>query len=155
PTEPRRRRPTGSGGRSTPAVSRSATINSCRGARPGTTPAETLPVKKQPKRTRSQEAYRRACEVIPGGVNSPARAFRGVGGDPIFVERGEGPYLFDLEGNRYLDYVGSWGPLILGHAHPRVVKAVEEALHRGATFGAPTELETELAELIVEVVPSI
>jgi glutamate-1-semialdehyde 2,1-aminomutase len=112
-------------------------------------------VKKQPKRTRSQEAFRRACEVIPGGVNSPARAFGGVGGDPVFVARGEGPHLFDLDGNRYLDYVGSWGPLILGHAHPRVVKAVEEALHRGASFGAPTELETELAELIVEVVPSI
>jgi glutamate-1-semialdehyde 2,1-aminomutase len=113
------------------------------------------PVKKQPKRTRSQEAYRRACEVIPGGVNSPARAFGGVGGDPVFIARGEGPYLFDLDGNRYLDYVGSWGPLILGHAHPRVVKAVEEALHRGASFGAPTELETELAKMIVELVPSI
>ncbi len=112
-------------------------------------------MKKQPSRQRSQEAYRRACEVIPGGVNSPARAFGGVGGDPVFVARGEGPYLFDLDGNRYLDYVGSWGPLILGHAHPRVVKAVEEALHNGASFGAPTELETELAELIVQVVPSI
>src|SRR5205085_5825893 len=127
---------------------------SCRGDRPCLAPdpsrhglAETPPVKKQPKRTRSQEAYRRACEVIPGGVNSPARAFGGVGGNPVFVVRGAGPHLFDLDGNRYLDYVGSWGPLILGHAHPRVVKAVEEALHRGATFGAPTELETELAEL--------
>jgi glutamate-1-semialdehyde 2,1-aminomutase len=112
-------------------------------------------VKKQPNRTRSQQAYRRACEVIPGGVNSPARAFGAVGGDPVFIARGEGPYLFDLDGNRYLDYVGSWGPLILGHAHPRVVKAVEEALHGGASFGAPTERETELAELLVEVVPSI
>jgi glutamate-1-semialdehyde 2,1-aminomutase len=112
-------------------------------------------VKKQPKRQRSQEAYRRACQVIPGGVNSPARAFGGVGGNPLFIARGEGPYLYDLDGNRYLDYVGSWGPLVLGHAHPRVVKAVEEALHRGASFGAPTELETELAELIVAVVPSI
>src|SRR3954471_18659555 len=125
-----------------PAVLRSATISSCRGARPGTIPAETRPVKKQPKRTRSQQAYRRACEVIPGGVNSPARAFGAVGGDPIFVARGEGPHLYDLDGNRYLDYVGSWGPLILGHAHPRVVKAVAEALHAGASFGAPTELET-------------
>ncbi|MCI0463745.1 MAG: glutamate-1-semialdehyde 2,1-aminomutase [Gemmataceae bacterium] len=109
----------------------------------------------QPKRSRSQEAYRRACEVIPGGVNSPARAFGAVGGQPPFIARGEGPYLFDLDGNRYLDYVGSWGPLILGHAHPRVVSAVEEALHQGASFGAPTERETELAELVVEMVPSI
>jgi glutamate-1-semialdehyde 2,1-aminomutase len=93
--------------------------------------------------------------VIPGGVNSPARAFGGVGGQPLFIARGEGPYLYDLDGNRYLDYVGSWGPLILGHCHPRVVRAVEEALHRGASFGAPTELETQLAELIVAAVPSI
>src|SRR6516162_289473 len=109
----------------------------------------------KPKRTRSQEAYQRGCRVIPGGVNSPARAFGAVGGQPLFIARGEGPYLFDLDGNRYLDYVGSWGPLILGHAHPSVVRAVEEALHRGASYGAPTELETELAELIVAAVPSI
>src|SRR5437660_8583988 len=101
-----------------------------------------------PNRSRSHEAYRRACEVIPGGVNSPARAFGGVGGQPLFIARGEGAYLYDLDGNRYLDYVGSWGPLILGHAHPRVVKAVAEVLHNGASFGAPTELETQLAELI-------
>jgi glutamate-1-semialdehyde 2,1-aminomutase len=106
-------------------------------------------------RTRSREAYDRACRVIPGGVNSPARAFGGVGGQPLFIARGEGPYLYDVDGQRYLDYVGSWGPLILGHAHPRVVQAVEEALHRGASFGAPTESETQLAELIVEAVPSI
>src|SRR5579884_2400317 len=106
-------------------------------------------------RVRSRDAFERACRLIPGGVNSPARAFGAVGGSPIFIARGEGPYLYDLDGNRYLDYVGSWGPLILGHAHPRVVKAVEEALHAGASFGAPTELETELAELLVEVVPSI
>ena len=93
--------------------------------------------------------------MIPGGVNSPARAFGGVGGQPLFIARGEGPYLYDIDGNRYLDYVASWGPLILGHAHPRVVKAVEDALHRGATFGAPTELETLLAESIIEAVPSI
>jgi glutamate-1-semialdehyde 2,1-aminomutase len=109
----------------------------------------------QPNRGRSHEAYKRACDVIPGGVNSPARAFGGVGGQPIFIARGEGPYLYDLDGNRYLDYVGSWGPLILGHAHPRVVQAVEDALHKGASFGAPTELETQLAELIVAMVPSI
>jgi glutamate-1-semialdehyde 2,1-aminomutase len=78
-----------------------------------------------------------------------------VGGHPLFIDRGEGPYFFDLDGNRYLDYVGSWGPLILGHCHPRVVRAVEEALHKGASFGAPTELESELAELIVQLVPSM
>jgi glutamate-1-semialdehyde 2,1-aminomutase len=109
----------------------------------------------QTNRARSREAFARACRVIPGGVNSPARAFGAVGGQPPFIARGEGPYLYDLDGNRYLDYVGSWGPLILGHCHPRVVRAVEEALHRGASFGAPTELETELAEQIVAAVPSI
>jgi glutamate-1-semialdehyde 2,1-aminomutase len=93
--------------------------------------------------------------VIPGGVNSPARAFGAVGGQPLFIARGEGPFLYDIDGNRYVDYIGSWGPLILGHAHPRVVQAVEEVLHRGTTFGAPTELETHLAELIIEAVPSI
>src|SRR6516164_2596946 len=106
-------------------------------------------------RARSEQAFQRACKLIPGGVNSPARAFGAVGGQPVFIARGEGPYLFDLDGNRYLDYVGSWGPLILGHAHPRVVAAAEQALRRGASFGAPTELETELAELIVQCVPSI
>jgi glutamate-1-semialdehyde 2,1-aminomutase len=108
-----------------------------------------------PNRSRSQEAFQRASRLIPGGVNSPARAFGGVGGQPIFIARGEGAYLIDVDGNRYLDYVGSWGPLILGHCHPRVTAAVQEALHNGATFGAPTELETQLAELIVEAVPSI
>lgn len=105
--------------------------------------------------TRSRQAFERAGKVIPGGVNSPARAFGGVGGQPIVIARGEGPYLVDIDGNRYLDYVGSWGPLILGHAHPRVIKATSEALHNGASFGAPTELETQLAEIIVELVPSI
>jgi glutamate-1-semialdehyde 2,1-aminomutase len=108
-----------------------------------------------PNRSRSRTDFERACRVIPGGVNSPARAFGAVGGQPVFIARGEGPYLFDVDGNRYVDYVGSWGPLILGHAHPRVVRAVEEAVRRGASFGAPTELETELAELIVAAVPSI
>src|SRR6266511_2876111 len=108
-----------------------------------------------PSRARSREAFQRACRVIPGGVNSPARAFGAVGGDPIFIARGEGPYLFDLDGNRYLDYVGSWGPLLLGHAHPRVVAAVEDAVRKGASFGAPTERETQLAELICEAMPSV
>jgi glutamate-1-semialdehyde 2,1-aminomutase len=110
---------------------------------------------KPPTRVRSREAFQRACRVLPGGVNSPARAFGAVGGQPLFISRGEGPYLSDLDGNQYLDFVGSWGPLILGHAHPRVVRAVEEALRRGASFGAPTEQETQLAEMIVAAVPSI
>src|SRR6059036_3834769 len=105
-------------------------------------------------RSKSHDAFLRARKVIPGGVNSPARAFGAVGGNPVFIARGEGPYLFDVDGNRYLDYVGSWGPLILGHSHPRVVQAVEEALRNGASFGAPTELETRLAELIIEAMPS-
>src|ERR1700738_3909834 len=104
----------------------------------------------KPNLVRSRDDYQRACRVIPGGVNSPARAFGAVGGQPIFISRGEGPYLFDVDGNQYLDYVGSWGPLILGHAHARVVRAVQEALHRGASFGAPTELETQLADIIVD-----
>ena len=109
----------------------------------------------KPTRVRSREAYERACRVLPGGVNSPARAFGAVGGQPLFIARGDGPYLFDIDGNQYLDYVASWGPLILGHAHPRVLHAVEEALRRGASFGAPTEMETQLAELIIAAVPSM
>jgi glutamate-1-semialdehyde 2,1-aminomutase len=106
-------------------------------------------------RPRSRAAFERAQKLIPGGVNSPARAFGAVGGEPPFIARGEAAYLIDIDGNRYLDYVGSWGPLILGHAHPRVVAAVTEALHGGASFGAPTERESELAELIVDAVPSV
>src|SRR5438445_9098153 len=106
-------------------------------------------------RPRSRDAYERACRVIPGGVNSPARAFGGVGGQPLFIARGDGPYLYDVDGNGYVDYIGSWGPLILGHAHPRVVGAVEEAVRKGASFGAPTEKETQLADMIVAAVPSI
>src|ERR1700747_2537387 len=97
-------------------------------------------------RVRSRDAFERACRVIPGGVNSPARAFGAVGGQPPFIARGEGAHLVDIDGNRYLDYIGSWGPLILGHAHPRVVAAVTEAMRQGASFGAPTERETQLAE---------
>ncbi len=109
----------------------------------------------KPIRVRSREAFQRSSRVIPGGVNSPARAFGAVGGQPLFIARGEGASLFDVDGNEYIDYVGSWGPLILGHAHPRVVRAVEEAVRRGASFGAPTELETQLAELVIDAVPSI
>ena len=107
------------------------------------------------RRNQSTQAFAKACQVIPGGVNSPARAFGGVGGQPIFIAKGEGAYLIDLDGNRYLDYCGSWGPLILGHAHPRVVEAVQRALIDGASFGAPTEIETQLAELITQLMPSI
>ena len=92
---------------------------------------------------------------MPGGVSSPVRAFKAVGGTPIFVERGEGAYLVDVDGNRYLDYVLSWGPLILGHAHPRVVRALEEAVRRGTSYGAPSPLELELARLIQDAMPSV
>ncbi len=105
--------------------------------------------------SKSEAAFARACRLIPGGVNSPARAFGGVGGKPVFIARGEGPHLIDIDGNRYLDFIGSWGPLILGHCHPRVVQAVNEALARGATFGAPTEAESDLAELISQLMPSM
>lgn len=104
---------------------------------------------------RSEELFARAREIIPGGVNSPVRAFRAVGGQPLFIARGEGPYLYDVDGNRYIDYVGSWGPLILGHAHPAVVEAVAEAARNGTSFGAPTEAEVRLAESVIRAVPSI
>jgi glutamate-1-semialdehyde 2,1-aminomutase len=107
------------------------------------------------KREKSQQQFQRACRVIPGGVNSPARAFGGVGGEPLYIERGEGAYLHDIDGNRLIDFVGSWGPHILGHRHPAVIAAVEEALARGTSFGAPTEIESELSELIIAAVPSI
>lgn len=103
----------------------------------------------------SKAAFEQACHVIPGGVNSPARAFGAVGGTPLFIERGEGPRLFDIDGNSYLDYIGSWGPLILGHRHPAVVAALTEKLQTGTTFGAPTSGESKLAEQIVQAVPSI
>jgi glutamate-1-semialdehyde 2,1-aminomutase len=104
---------------------------------------------------RSNKIFQRAKQLMPGGVNSPARAFGAVGGEPIIVQRGEGAYLWDVDGNRYIDYVGSWGPLILGHAYPDVVAAVQDAARRGTSFGAPTESENQLAELIVEAMPSI
>jgi glutamate-1-semialdehyde 2,1-aminomutase len=107
------------------------------------------------KRTQSQTLFQDAQQYIPGGVNSPVRAFKGVGGQPLFIERGEGPYLFDADGNRYIDYVLSWGPLILGHAHPQIVGALQQAVARGVSYGAPTALETELAELVCEMIPSV
>jgi len=102
----------------------------------------------------SEKLFEAAQQVIPGGVNSPARAFGAVGGQPLFVEKAEGPYIWDADGNRYIDYVLSWGPLILGHANPAVVEALQQAAARGTSYGAPTELETELAELVCELVPS-
>jgi glutamate-1-semialdehyde 2,1-aminomutase len=105
--------------------------------------------------TRSAALFDEAQRHIPGGVNSPVRAFRGVGGVPRFVDRGEGAYLYDVDGNRYVDYVLSWGPLILGHAHPGVVAAIAEQAARGTSFGAPTEIETELARLITQAMPAV
>jgi glutamate-1-semialdehyde 2,1-aminomutase len=104
---------------------------------------------------RSQELFQQARQYIPGGVNSPVRAFYGVGGDPIFIDCAAGPYLFDPEGNRYIDYVGSWGPMILGHAHHLVTEAVAAIINKGLSFGAPTELETQMAEKVCECVPSM
>ncbi|TWU58940.1 Glutamate-1-semialdehyde 2,1-aminomutase [Rubripirellula tenax] len=104
---------------------------------------------------RSAAAFERARQLMPGGVNSPARAFGAVGGTPLFIERAEGPYLFDIDGRRYLDYIGSWGPMILGHALPEVIDAIVQAASRGTSYGAPTEAESRLAEQIIEAVPSI
>jgi glutamate-1-semialdehyde 2,1-aminomutase len=107
------------------------------------------------RRHRSHEAFARARTLIPGGVNSPARAFGGVGGEPIFFAAAQGQHLTDIDGTTYLDYIGSWGPMILGHRHPRVVAAIERALATGTSYGAPTEAESRLAELIVSAVPAI
>ncbi len=107
------------------------------------------------KTHQSAALFEKAQALIPGGVNSPVRAFKGVGGVPRFIERGEGACVWDADGNRYLDYVLSWGPLILGHAHPRVVEALQEAVSRGTSYGAPTRLENELAELVISLIPSI
>lgn len=104
---------------------------------------------------RSARLMERAAKRLPGGVNSPVRAFRSVGGDPLFMDRGEGPAIFDVDGNGYVDYVMSYGPLVLGHAYPEVVGAIERAARKGTTFGAPTEMEVELAELVCDAVPSV
>jgi glutamate-1-semialdehyde 2,1-aminomutase len=105
--------------------------------------------------TKSAALFDAAKNLIPGGVNSPVRAFRGVGGVPRFIDRGQGAYLYDVDGNRYIDYVLSWGPLILGHAHPDVVAAIAAQATRGTSFGAPTELESELARLITQALPAV
>ena len=105
--------------------------------------------------TRSHALFDEAQKLMPGGVNSPVRAFRGVGGEPVFIDHANGPYLYDVDRNRYLDYVQSWGPMILGHGHPAVLEAVTRASMRGFSFGAPTEAESTLARLVIESVPSI
>lgn len=103
----------------------------------------------------SAAAFERASRLMPGGVNSPARAFGAVGGTPLFIESAKGPYLHDVDGRRLLDYIGSWGPMILGHQHPTVVAAIIDAVSRGTSYGAPTQAESELAERIIEAVPSV
>jgi glutamate-1-semialdehyde 2,1-aminomutase len=105
--------------------------------------------------TNTHQQFIEAQQYIPGGVNSPVRAFKGVGGDPLFIEHAQGAYLYDTEGRRYIDYVGSWGPMIAGHAHPAVIKAVQETAAKGLSFGAPTVLETRLAKKLCTLVPSI
>ncbi len=103
----------------------------------------------------SERLYAEACELIPGGVNSPVRAFKSVGATPVYIEKGDGALIYDADGNSYIDYVGSWGPLILGHRHPAVTEALKECLESGTSFGAPTERETELARLIVDALPAM
>jgi glutamate-1-semialdehyde 2,1-aminomutase len=110
---------------------------------------------RQGKTAASRELFRRACGIIPGGVNSPVRAFRAVGGEPFFVQRAAGSRLWDADGNEYIDYVLSWGPMILGHAHPAVVQAVADAAARGTSYGAPTASEVELAEAVQGFFPSM
>ena len=99
--------------------------------------------------------FQRASQIIPGGVNSPARAFGAVGGEPVIIDRGQGQFLYDIDGNQYVDFVASWGPHILGHRHPAILDALEKSLLKGTSFGAPTELETELAEMVIAAVPSV
>ncbi len=107
------------------------------------------------KTERSARLFQQAQQVMPGGVSSPVRAFRGVGGDPLFISQANGPYLIDADGNRYVDYVLSWGPLILGHAYPSVVEAVQRQAAQGTSYGAPTELEIRLAELVIDLMPAV
>lgn len=105
--------------------------------------------------TRSEEIFHRSEALMPGGVSSPVRAFKAVGGTPPVIDRGAGAYLWDVDGQKYVDYVGSWGPMILGHAHPAVIQAIKYTAERGTSFGAPTELEAELAGMVVQAVPSV
>jgi len=105
--------------------------------------------------TNAHDLFTQAQKHIPGGVNSPVRAFRGVGGDPVFIEHASGAYLYGVNGTRYIDYVGSWGPMIVGHAHPEIIQAVQKTVEKGLSFGAPTEIETEMADRICDLIPSI
>src|SRR3954454_23699376 len=105
--------------------------------------------------SKSQQLFQRALQSIPGGVNSPVRAFKSVGGTPIFIQRAKGAWLYDADGNRYLDYINSWGPMILGHAFEPVVEAIREKAYDSTSFGAPTELEVEMAELVKSMVPHV
>ena len=105
--------------------------------------------------TKSQELFSAAQKLMPGGVSSPVRAFRSVGGNPIVFDRVKGAYAWDVDGNRYIDYIGSWGPAICGHAHPEVIAALHEALDKGTSFGAPCALENQLAEMVIDAVPSV
>jgi glutamate-1-semialdehyde 2,1-aminomutase len=107
------------------------------------------------KTSKSDRLFAKAQVLIPGGVNSPVRAFKAVGRGPLFISRARGPYVWDVDGNKFIDYVGSWGPMILGHAHPRILRAVREAAKGGTSFGAPTELEVKMAGLITRIVPSV
>ncbi|MES0372277.1 MAG: aminotransferase class III-fold pyridoxal phosphate-dependent enzyme, partial [Mariprofundaceae bacterium] len=104
---------------------------------------------------RSLKDFEQAKKLLPGGVNSPVRAFKGVGGTPRFFDHAKGAYVTDVDGNKYIDYVGSWGPMILGHCNPRVNDALKRAIDSGTSFGAPTELEIELAKMVINAVPSI
>ena len=106
-------------------------------------------------RSRSGQLFQDAQNLIPGGVNSPVRAFKAVGGSPLFIEKGTGSKIIDADGNEYIDFISSWGPLILGHAHPRVVEALKQAVESGTSYGAPTELETVLSGMIAAAIPSI
>ncbi len=105
--------------------------------------------------TRSHKLFNQARQLIPGGVNSPVRAFKSVGADPLFIKKASGPHIVDEDGNSYIDYVGSWGPMILGHCYPTVVSAVKQCMENGSSFGAPTELEITLAQMVIDAVPSI
>ena len=105
--------------------------------------------------TQSAELFSQAKQVIPGGVNSPVRSFSGVGGTPVYFDHALGPYVFDSENRRYIDYVGSWGPMVLGHANPEVIAVVKETAEKGLSFGAPTEIETRMAAKVCELVPSV
>ena len=105
--------------------------------------------------TKSIDAFKKAQQVIPGGVNSPVRAFKSVNLNPVFIQKGKGSILTDIDGNQYIDFLASWGPLIFGHAHDTILAAISDAAQKGTSYGAPTEYETKMAELIIEMVPSI